>query len=330
MKALVTGGGGFLGGAIVRRLLERGDCVRTLCRSARFGTERTGVEALRGDVADAEAVGKAVQGMDVVFHTAAKAGVWGPAEDYRQANVVGTRNVVDACREHGVRRLVFTSSPSVVFDGRDMEGIDESAPYPADYKAEYPKTKAEAERLVLAANGPDLATLALRPHLIWGPGDNHLVPRIVSRAREGKLLRLSGPPKKVDSTFIDNAADAHLLAADRLAPGAPPAGKAYFISNGEPLPVWELVDRILGAAGLPPLRRSVSPRLAYAAGWAFELAYAFFDLSGEPRMTRFVAEELSTSHWFDLSAAKRDLGYQPKVSTEEGLRRLKKALSTPI
>lgn len=327
MKALVTGGGGFLGGALVRRLLGRGDSVRSLSRGAHFGLEKLGVAALRGDVADAEAVSRAVEGMDVVFHTAAKAGVWGPAEDYHQANVVGTRNVVDACRRHGIKRLVFTSSPSVVFDGKDMEGVDESAPYPARFAADYPRTKAEAEKLVLAANGPELATTALRPHLVWGPGDNHLVPRIVSRAREGRLMRLGGPVKKVDSTYIDNAAEAHLLAADRLAPGAPPAGKAYFISNGEPLPVWELVDRILAAAGLPPLKRSVHPKLAYAAGWALELAYGFFDAEGEPPMTRFVAEELSTSHWFDLGAAKRDLGYQPRVSIAEGLKRLEKAFS---
>ncbi|MBI5209968.1 MAG: NAD-dependent epimerase/dehydratase family protein [Elusimicrobia bacterium] len=326
MRALVTGGGGFLGKAIVTRLLARGDSVRSVARGSYPELASLGVSVVRGDIADPASLAEAAAGVDVVFHAAAKAGVWGDPAEYHRSNVAGTRNVLAACRERGVRRLVYTSSPSVVFDGRDQEGIDESAPYPERHLASYPATKAEAERLVLAADGPDLATVALRPHLIWGPGDNHLVPRIVARAREGRLLKLGGPPRKVDSTYIDNAADAHLLAADRLAPGAPPAGKAYFISNGEPLPVWDLVDRILGAAGLPPLTLSIPPAAAYAAGCVLELAYSVLRLPGEPRMTRFLASELSTAHWFDLTAARRDLGYEPKVSVEEGLRRLARSL----
>ncbi|MBI4676675.1 MAG: NAD-dependent epimerase/dehydratase family protein [Elusimicrobia bacterium] len=322
MKALVTGGGGFLGKAIVALLVKRGDSVRSIARGATPGLAAMGVESLRGNIADAASAEEAVRGVDVVFHAAAKAGVWGDPEEYRRSNVVGTRNVLAACRTHGVRRLVFTSSPSVVFDGRDMEGVDESVPYPERYKAPYSETKAEAERAVLAANGPDLATVALRPHLVWGPGDNHLVPRIVERARQGRLFKISGPPRLVDSTYVDNAAEAHVLAADRLGAGLPPAGRAYFISNGEPMPVWELVDRILAAAGLPPLTRTIPPGAAYAAGCVLELAHRVLGLSGEPRLTRFLAEELSTSHWFDLTAARRDLGYEPKVSIAEGLRRL--------
>ena len=235
MNALVTGGGGFLGGAIVRRLRARGDEVRSLSRGRYPALRRPRRQQIQGDVADAGAVDAAVAGCDVVFHVAAKAGVWGRYAEYHRANVVGTENVLAACRRHGVRRLVYTSSPSVVFDGRDMEGVDESVPYPAHYEAHYPQTKAEAERLVLAANGPDLATVALRPHLIWGPGDNHLVPRILARGRAGRLRRIGRANKLIDSIYIDNAADAHLLAADRLAPGSPVAGKAYFISNGEPI-----------------------------------------------------------------------------------------------
>jgi nucleoside-diphosphate-sugar epimerase len=329
MNALVTGGGGFLGGAIVRRLVARGDRVRSLSRGHYPALDALAVEQHRGDVADLAAVIEAAAGCDVVFHVAAKAGVWGRYTDFYGANVVGTANVVAACRRHGIRRLVYTSSPSVVFDGHDMEGADESAPYPRHYEADYPKTKAIAERHVLAANGRDLATVALRPHLIWGPGDNHLVPRILARAREGRLRRVGRADKVIDSTYIDNAADAHLLAADRLSPGSPVAGRAYFISNGEPLPVWDLVNAILAAAELPPVTRTVPAGVAFALGWVLEVVYGVLRIEREPPMTRFVARELATSHWFDLTAARRDLDYRPTVSVAEGLRRLADDLRGP-
>ena len=329
MNALVTGGGGFLGGSIVRLLLARGDRVRSLSRQRYPALDALGVEQVQGDLGDLAPVEAACQGCEVVFHVAAKAGVAGRYADYHRANVVGTQNVLAACRKHGVRKLVFTSSPSVVFDGRDMEGVDESVPYPAHYHAAYPATKALAERLVLAANGPDLATVALRPHLIWGPGDNHLVPRILARGAAGKLRKIGRRDTKIDSVYIDNAAAAHLLACDRLAPGSPPAGRAYFISNGEPMPTWELVDRILAAGGLPPVTRGVPLWLAVAAGWVMEKSYAIFRPDAEPPMTPFLARELATSHWFDLSAARRDLGYDPKVSIAEGLVRLRESLSHP-
>ena len=203
-----------------------------------------------------------------------------------------------------------------------MEGVDESVPYPAHFEAHYPRTKAEAEKLVLAANGPNLATTALRPHLIWGPGDNHLVPRILDRGRRGRLRRIGNRPNLVDTLYIDNAADAHLQAADALAVGSTVAGKAYFLAQGEPKPVWEVVDRILAAGGLPPVTRVISPRVAYAAGWLLEMTYSLLRLSGEPPMTRFVARELSTAHWFDLSAARRDFRYEPRVSFADGMERL--------
>jgi nucleoside-diphosphate-sugar epimerase len=218
--------------------------------------------------------------------------------------------------------LVHTSSPSVVFDGRDMEGVDESVPYPAHYEAAYPQTKALAEQKVRAANGPELAPVCLRPHLIWGPGDNHLVPRLIARARAGRLRRIGRQNKRIDSVYIDNAADAHIQAADRLCPGSPIAGKVYFITNGEPLPLWDLVNGILHAAGLPPVTRSIPMRAARAAGWLLEKVYALLPGEREPPMTRFLAKELTTAHWFDISAARRDLGYDPAVSIAEGLRRL--------
>ena len=322
MKALVTGGGGFLGAAIVRRLRQRGDEVHSFSRGRYPELDALGVTQHQGDLADSIAVSRAAANCDIVFHVAAKAGVGGRYRDYHRANVVGTANVLTACRHHGIERLVYTSSPSVVFAGRDMAGVDESVPYPSHYDAAYPQTKAIAERMVLQANGPTLATVSLRPHLIWGPGDNHLIPRILARARAGRLRRIGTESKRIDSVYIDNAADAHLLAADRLAPGSPIGGKAYFIAQGEPVPLWDLVERILHAAGLGPVTRSISPRSAYALGWLLETMYAVFRPHDEPPMTRFVARELTTAHWFDITAARRDLGYEPKVSLEEGLRRL--------
>ncbi len=326
MNALVTGGGGFLGKAIVARLIARGDTVTSFARAEYPELQALGVNVMHGNLRDAEAVKCAAAGCDIVFHVAAKPGIWGPYQEYYRTNVVGTENVIAACRAGGIARLVFTSTPSVVFDGKDQEGIDESAPYPEYYHAFYPQTKAIAERLVLQANNSNLATVALRPHLIWGPGDNHLVPRILARARAGMLRRVGRRDNRVDCVYIDNAADAHLLAADRLTPGAAIAGNAYFISQGEPWPLWDLVNAILKAADLPPVTRTVAPSVAYAAGWAFEMTYRLLGLTSEPRMTRFLARELSTAHWFNIDAARRDLGYAPAVSIDEGLRRLRESL----
>lgn len=322
MRALVTGGGGFLGGAIVRMLRERGDAVRSFSRSAYSVLDALGVEQVRGDLADSAAVSRAAAGCDIVFHVAAKAGVWGLWRKYYQANVVGTESVLAACKAHGIRRLVFTSSPSCTFAGVDQNGVDESEPYPARFLAHYPHSKAIAEQAVLRANGPGLATVALRPHLIWGPGDPHIIPRLIERARAGKLRRIGAEPKLVDTTYIDNAATAHLLAADRLFVGSPIAGRAYFISQEEPEPLWEFVNRVLAIAGLPPISRTISPTLAYWTGAALECLHRLLRIRREPTITRFVARQLSTAHWFDLTGANRDLNYVPQVSTTEGLRRL--------
>ena len=322
MKVLVTGGGGFLGFAVARQLRSRDDQVRSLARGAYPQLAEHGIEEVRGDLADAQAVSDVVKGCDAVIHTAAKAGDWGPRAEYHSANVEGTANVIAACREHGVNRLVYTSTPSVIHGGGDVEGVDESAPYPDHFDAAYPETKAIAERMVLEANGPELATVALRPHLIWGPGDHHLVPKLIARAKAGRLRHVGHEPRLVDVVYIDNAAEAHLLALDRLAPDAACAGKAYFISQGQPIPNWEMVDRILAAGGLPPVEGHISPGLAAFAGGVLELAYRVLPLGDEPPMTRFLAHQLSTAHWYDISAARRDLGFEPTVSIEEGLRRL--------
>lgn len=325
MKALVTGGGGFLGSAIVRQLLKRGDQVVSYSRGDYPQLAELGVEQRRGDLSDLNSLAEAAKGCDIVFHVAAKAGIWGRFDEYFSANVAGTENVIAACKLLSIERLVYTSSPSVVFDGSDVEGGDESLPYPAHFEAHYPHTKALAEQAVLAANSKSLATVSLRPHLIWGPDDNHLVPRIVAKGQAGKLRRIGTRPCLVDTVYVENAAEAHLNAADRLAPGSPPAGKAYFITNGEPVPVWEMVNGILAAAGLPPVTRQIPPFAAYAAGAVCEKIWKAMNLSGEPPMTRFVARELATAHWFDISAARRDLGYTPRISTAEGLKLLRES-----
>jgi nucleoside-diphosphate-sugar epimerase len=326
MKALVTGGGGFLGSAIVRQLRTRGDEVRSFSRGDYPELRALGVELIQGDLADLNAVVKAAQGCDIVFHVAAKAGIWGPYQEYHRANVIGTQNVITACQSHSITRLVYTSSPSVVFNGRDMENVDETAPYPGHFEAYYPQTKAEAEKLVLEANHEKLATVALRPHLIWGPGDNHLVPRIVARGKTGALRQIGRKPLLVDCIFVENAAHAHLLAADRLRPGSVIAGKAYFISQGDPRPLWDLINMILKAAGVQPVTRHISPQLAYTAGWIYETGFRMLRKESEPPMTRFLARELSTAHWFNISAARRDLGFEPIISIEEGIPLLEKWL----
>jgi nucleoside-diphosphate-sugar epimerase len=324
---VVTGGGGFLGGAIVRQLLARGDAVRSVQRSDAPALRALGAEVVQADLADLAATRRALQGASAVVHVAAKAGVWGTYASYFAANVTATQNLLQVCRELGIGKLVYTSTPSVVHAGGDIEGQDESAPVASHFDTAYPATKALAEQEVLAANSPQLATVALRPHLIWGPGDTQLTARIVARAKAGRLRLVGGGKKRIDGTYIDNAAAAHLLALDKVAPGAACAGKAYFIAQGEPMPQKQLIDGILQAAGLPPCNRSIAPAAAWLVGLLLEVIWKMLGRQDEPLMTRFVARQLATAHWYDLSAAHRDLGYQATVSTQEGLRRLQVALA---
>lgn len=327
MKALVTGGGGFLGRHIVAKLLARGDTVRVLGRRGHADLEKMGVEMMCADLQDAMAVERACLGMETVFHVAARAGYWGSWQTYYGPNVVGTQNVLNGCRKAGLRKLIYTSTPSVVSAPGNLEHADERVPYPAHYDCPYPATKAEAERLVLAANGQDgLLTVSLRPHLIYGPGDPHLFPRIIDRARQGLLVQVGDGTNKVDVTYVENAADAHLLAADRLDEGSPVNGQAYFISQGAPVLLWPWINLILERLGLPAVRRKISHGAARTVGAAMEMAYTVLPLRGEPRMTRFLADQLATSHYFDIAKARKDLGYAPRIGTEEGLERTIKAL----
>lgn len=327
MRILVSGGGGFLGQALCRGLVERGHEVTSFNRGHYPELDALGVRQVRGDLADRDAVLAAAAGMEAIFHNAAKAGAWGSYDSYHQANVVGTDNVLAACRAHGIGRLVYTSTPSVTHrKTHPVEGgTAETVPYGSGFKAPYATTKTIAEKAVLAANGPALATVALRPRLIWGPGDNQLLPRLVERAQAGRLRFVGDGRNRIDTTYIDNAADAHFKAFEHLALGAPCAGRAYFISNGEPMPVRDILNGLLAAAGAPAVEATVPFRVAYAIGAVSETLWPLLRLRGEPPLTRFLAEQLSTTHWYDMAPATRDFGYVPRVSIAEGLERLGRA-----
>jgi len=322
MKVLVTSGGGFLGKAVCKQLVARGHAVRAFNRHDYPELTALGVEQQLGDLRNLDLVAAAAEGCDAIVHTAAKAGAWGPLSEYYEINVRGTDNVLAACEIHRITRLVYTSSPSVVHDGMDLNGVNESAPYATHFLAAYPQTKARAEQRVLAANSPQLATVALRPHLIWGPGDPHLLPRIIDRSTRGRLRHIGDVPKKIDTVYVDNAAEAHVLALDRLQPGSPVAGKAYFITQGEPVNQDAMINALLKAAGLPPEERRISVDFARFVGANLERVWKLLRLKSEPPLTRFIVEQLSTAHWFNIAAARRDLGYAPRVSTNEGLARV--------
>lgn len=302
--------------------------VTSFQRSFYPALEKIGVRQILGDLADAVAVRNAFADQDAIFHNAAKAGAWGSYRSYYDANVRGTENVLTACRAHGTGRLVYTSTPSVTHCGRTpVEGGNEiNTPYGRHFKAPYPATKTIAEKAVLAANDAGLATVALRPRLIWGPGDSQLLPRLVERAKTGRLRFIAGGHNRMDTTYIDNVVQAHLAAFDHLAPAAACAGKPYFISNGEPRTVRDIVNALLHAAGVAPVAASIPYPVAYAAAAAMEVAWHLLPLKGEPPLTRFLAEQLSTPHWYDISAACRDFGYAPAVSIDDGLARVASSL----
>jgi nucleoside-diphosphate-sugar epimerase len=333
MHALVMGGGGFLGGYIVEALLARGDRVRSLGRGDYPQLRSQGVEVIRGDIRDSATLAAACDEIECVFHAAAIAGIGMDRNAFESINRQGTELLLANARRCGVTRFVYTSSPSVVYAGENQCGVNEAAPFDFGWmeanRAYYSYAKACAEQAVLAADGDGFHTCALRPHLIWGPGDTHLIPRLLQRARARRLRRVGAGANLVDVTYVENAADAHLKAAHALVnegePNGPakcPGGKAYFISQGEPVNCWEWINQILALVNLAPIDKTISARNAWRLGRAFEAAYGLLDLESDPPMTRFLAAQLSTSHWFDISAARRDFGYAPRVSIAEGMQRL--------
>jgi len=317
MRALVTGGGGFLGKAIVRQLLDRGDEVTILARSSYPEVEAMGANAVQLDITSTDGLQEACQGMDVVFHVAALAGVWGPREKYFNINVEGTRNMLQAAKAAGVPKFIQTSSPSAVWSGKDKINVTEAdCPYPTTFLTDYPESKAESEKLALAANCDSMAVCVLRPHLIWGPGDPHLIPRILDRYDRLKII---GDGKTiVGICYVENGAHAHILAADALSPGSDNAGKAYFITDIESINLWEWLNEVLVRLGKKPITSKIPASVAYGAGAVMEVLWKLFSISGEPFMTRFVARQLSSSHSYDLSGAINDFAYQEKVDPKEG------------
>ena len=350
--AFVTGAGGFLGKAICLRLLAAGIKVTGFARGHYPELEALGVVMLQGDLVNKDLLQQAMQGCDIVFHVASKAGVWGDRDSYFCPNVKGAANVIAACKALKIDKLVYTSTPSVTFAGQDESGIDESTPYATRFLNHYAHSKAIAEKMMLDANqlgdmpleNPGvtqvssqvttqatapyaLKTVALRPHLIWGPGDPHLVPRVLSRGRLGKLKLVGREDKLVDTIYIDNAAYAHVLAALELCQAKPKCqGKAYFLSNDEPITMAEMINLILACDALPPVTKRVPQFVAYVVGAVLESVHYLLKKQEEPMMTRFVARQLSCSHYFDISAAKRDLGYRALVSINQGMARLKVSL----
>jgi len=319
-KILVTGATGFVGGAVSRFLVEDGFDVLGTGRRKRPEDFPTRAGFQSADLSQRETVRALCEGVTGIVHAAAKAGVWGPEAEYRRANVEVTRNLLDAAKSAGVRALVFTSTPSVVFSGKPIRDGDEALPYGTDFPCAYPATKAEAERRVLAAHGEDLQTLALRPHLIWGPGDPHLFPRVFERVDAGKLKIVGDGRNRVDLTYIDNVAEGHRVALEALLQGRG-GGEAYFLTQDEPVELWSFINEVLRATGRQPLQSRIGLRPAYAAGAMAEFIWRTFRLKGEPPLTRFVAKELATDHWFSSAAARKTFGYEPMVSMETGVKR---------
>ncbi|MDA1018400.1 MAG: NAD-dependent epimerase/dehydratase family protein [Planctomycetota bacterium] len=322
MNVLVTGGGGFLGLYITEQLVARGDHVRVLCRGDYPRLTELGVDCRRADIRDAEAVRSACDGMDAVIHTAAIPGIWGSWKRFHSINTLGTENVIAGCQSASVAKLVYTSSPSVVFDGSAHLNADESQPYATRFLCHYPHSKAFAEQSVRAANGSGLSTVALRPHLIWGPRDNHLIPRLLQRAKSGRLRRVGDGSNWISMSYVENAAAAHLQVLDALSPDSVAAGRAYFINDPQPVVLWDWINDLLGHAGLPPVRKSIPLGVAKCVGAVLEAIYGTLRLASEPPMTRFLALQLATSHTYDISRAVRDFGYHPIVDPGEALRRL--------
>jgi nucleoside-diphosphate-sugar epimerase len=320
MKALVTGASGFLGRQIVAQLCARGDNVRGFSRRATPELERIGVDCRRGDLRDASAVAEACRDREVVFHCAAVAGIWGRWDHYFGINVQGTQHLIQACRTMSVAAIVYTSSPSVTFDGTPQRGVNEQVGYARHWLCHYPHSKALAEQSVLAADQPGgLRTCALRPHLIWGPGDEHLIPRLIDRARRGQLRQVGDGTNRIDITHVENAALAHLLAADQLLSVRAVGGKAYFISQGESVNCWQWINELLSMHGLPPVRRKISLDWAWRIGAVLEFLHRAARSEKEPRMTRFLAAQLALDHYFDIGRAQRDFAYQPRISTAQGM-----------
>jgi nucleoside-diphosphate-sugar epimerase len=322
LRVLITGGGGFLGQAIGSQLLAEGYEVFSVSRNIHPTLEKKGIIHFQAALTDYPALLRAFSGMDAIIHTAAKAGVWGKFQEYYAANVVGTENVLRACQQLGIQKLVYTSTPSVAFSGKSIEGLSEvDLPYATSCLIPYTETKILAEKKILSANTEQLATVALRPHLIWGENDPHFMPRLLARHRAGQLFALKNCNYLIDHVYIENAALAHVLALKELCGTARCSGKAYFITQGEPIGVFTWLNKLSMALGYEPIHKQIPQPLAYSIACVVESIYRILNIKNEPFVTRFIIKQLSHSHWFDISAAKRDFNYVPRFTTDQALLR---------
>ena len=327
-RAVVTGSSGFVGKHLTSRLASQGQAVVAL--DVVTGAPAENVIPTRADLRDKAALDSAVEGADVVYHVASRVQTRHTgADEVFAINVGGTRNLLAACRDKGVKKLVYVSSASVVYDGKDVENGDERLPYPSSFHAPYAKTKAQAEEEVLAANGKGgVLTCAIRPHVIFGPGDTRFLPAILGRAKSGKLKAYVGSAEKLsDFTYVDNLVDGLLLAADKLVEGGPAAGQAYFVTNGEPMAFWEFVGRVLDGIGHPRPKVQVPYPIAYGAAAVREWLDAVRGIpTSEESLTRFAIRYLTTHHYFSHAKATRELGYRANVDLREGIARTIAAL----
>ena len=318
---LVTGGSGFLGRKTCSLLLEQGYAVRSLARNHHSDMDSMGIEQILGSITDINALKIAIKDCHAVIHTAALAGIWGSQSTYINVNLEGTRNVVRACKQEGVKYLIYTSSPSVVFAGEDQKNIDETISYPKSFLCDYAETKAKAEELVLNSNGAELKTISLRPHLIWGVGDNHLIPKLLDSAEKNKLKIIGEGKNQVDMVHVNNAAWAHIDAYNALSKGIG-EGEAYFITNDEPVEMWVWLNGLLSRLNKNRIEKKVPVGLAYFLSHIFEFSYKLLNIKRDPPLTRFVVRQLSTHHTYNISKAKKDLKYRIRTSMTEGLEEL--------
>jgi len=330
MRAIVTGGGGFLGRFIARRLKEEGYEVTVIGRNFYPFLEKEGIKSVKQDICDKKGLIERFKGFDEVYHCASLTGISVLPELFYRINVEGTANVIYACKANNIKKLIYTSSPSVVYAGKDEELIDETAPYPEKFLAPYPYTKAIAEQMVLTANSETFYTVALRPHLIFGQEDTNLIPRLLEKARKGRLVQVGEGNNIVDLTYVKNAADAHVLCGKLLAKNSRINGKAYFITNNEPVNLWDFINRILKGSGLPQVEKKISLKKAYIIGYVFEILYKVLKLETEPPLTRFLALMLGTSHYYSIENARRDFGYTPVVSMDKALSKTLKYIHTSM
>lgn len=316
MRVLVTGASGLLGGAVAALLVGQGHSVTTLQRRP---SGVAGARDLSGSITDHRIVQDAVQNVEGIIHLAAKVSFTGRAAEFDEVNVEGTRRLLHSARAAGVRDVVFVSSPSVANSGAAIAGLGAEPADPEHAHGDYSRTKAEAELLALAENGPQFRVAAVRPHIVWGPGDTQLVERVLARARRGRLPLLDSGAALIDTTYVDNAAAAIVAALHRM---EHIHGRSLVVSNAEPRPVGELLAGICSAGSVSAPSWTVPGGVARAAGAVVEKLWTWAGREEEPPMTRFLAEQLSTAHWFDQRETQELLNWKPAVSLDDGLARL--------